>query len=196
MMKITTAACALALGFTWVAAPAIAQDTTKDKAEQKADRIEKKAEQQADKIEKDARQKAGETRAKGDAEADRVRGKTDGGTVGGKMDRAWEKTKTKTREMTDKVKDKVGTDDRADRSMSEVRDAQRALRAKGFDPGPVDGVMGPRTTAAIKSFQEKENLTATGSLDAETHMRLIASASPAASPATGAKETNPKRQSQ
>jgi peptidoglycan hydrolase-like protein with peptidoglycan-binding domain len=195
MTKITTAACALALGFAWAAAPAIAQETPKKDAERKADQIEKQTEQKADKIESDARQKAAETRSKGDAEADRVRGKTDGGsdTAGGKMDRAWEKTKAKTRDMTDKAKDKMGAGDHA---TSDVRDAQRALKAKGFDPGPVDGKMGPRTSAAVKQFQGKENLTETGTLDAETQSRLMASSSPAASPATGPKETNPKRQSQ
>jgi peptidoglycan hydrolase-like protein with peptidoglycan-binding domain len=194
MTKITTAALALALGLAWTTAPAIAQETPKKEAERKADQIEKQTEQKADKIESDARRKAGETRAKGDAEADRVRGKTDGATdtAGGKMDRAWEKTKAKTRDMTDKAKDTMGAGDRA---MPDVRDAQRALRAKGFDPGPIDGKMGPRTSAAVKQFQSKENLTETGTLDAETQSRLMASASPAASPATAPRETNPKRQS-
>jgi Putative peptidoglycan binding domain len=204
MRTITTAACALALGFAWSVAPAIAQETPKKDAERKADQIEKQTEQKADKIESDARRKASETRSKGDAEADRVRGKTDSGdTAGGKMDRAWEKTKAKTREMTDKAKDKTGIGDRAagdrpmgERSMTEVRDAQRALKAKGFDPGPIDGQMGPKTNAAVKEFQHKENLTETGTLDAETHARLMASGSPAASPATAPKETNPKRQTQ
>ena len=44
--------------------------------------------------------------------------------------------------------------------------------------------MGPRTTAAVSDFQKKENLTVTGQLDAETNARLMASAPPAASPAT------------
>jgi membrane protein involved in colicin uptake len=206
MMKMMTAACALALGFAWSVAPAIAQGTPKKDAERKADQIEKQTEQQADKIESDARRKASETRAKGDAEADRVRGKTDSGTdtTGEKMDRAWEGTKAKTREMTDKAKDttrdmtdkakdKMGA---ADRPSSDVRAAQQVLRGKGFDPGPIDGKMGPRTSAAVKEFQHKENLTETGTLDAETQSRLMASTSPAASPATEPKETNPKRQSQ
>ena len=38
MRSILTAACALALGIVWSAAPAIAQDTTKEKAENKAER--------------------------------------------------------------------------------------------------------------------------------------------------------------
>jgi peptidoglycan hydrolase-like protein with peptidoglycan-binding domain len=184
MTKTTTAAWALALGFAWVTAPAIAQETTKDKAERKADQIEQKAEQ-----------KAADTKAEAAEKADRVRAKADDktDTAGNRVERAWEKTKAKTREMTDTVKDKVGADDRP---MSDVRTAQQALRDKGFNPGPIDGVMGPRTTAAVKNFQERENLTVTGTLDAETHARLMASSAPAASPATEPKETNPKRQTQ
>jgi len=53
--------------------------------------------------------------------------------------------------------------------------------------------MGARTTAAVKDFQEKENLTVTGSLDAETNARLMASGPPAASPAS---EPTAKKQSQ
>ncbi len=185
MKKMTTAACALALGIAWAAAPAIAQDTTKEKAERKADQIEQKGDQ-----------KAAETKAKADEKADKVRanaaeGKTD--TMGDKMDRAWDKTKAKTREVTGKMKDKMGANGHA--ASSDVRSAQQALRDRGFDPGPIDGVMGPRTTAAVKDFQQKENLNVTGSLDAETHARLASASTtpPAASPAT---EPSTKRQTQ
>jgi putative peptidoglycan binding protein len=192
MKKLTTAACALALGIAWAAAPAIAQETKKD-AERKADQIEKKAEQKADQIESEANRKARETRAKGDAEADRVRGKTDGtsDTAGGKMDSAWDKTKAKTREMKDSVKDTLSGNGKG-RASDDVRAAQQALRDKGFNPGPIDGIHGPRTTAAVRDFQQKENLTVTGQLDAETNARLTAAA---ASPATEPRETGPKRQS-
>jgi peptidoglycan hydrolase-like protein with peptidoglycan-binding domain len=179
---VTTLACAIALGVAWMAAPAIAQDSTKKQTEQKADQIEKQSEQKADQIERDARQKAKETRKQGDAEADRVRGKT-GDTAGDKMDRAWDKTKAKTREMKDKV---TGHD----AANGDVRAAQQALQDKGFNPGPIDGVMGPRTSAAVRDFQQKENLTVTGQLDSETRSRLMTSAgSPSASPSS-----EPKRQ--
>jgi peptidoglycan hydrolase-like protein with peptidoglycan-binding domain len=171
MRTMTAAVCALALGFAWAVAPAIAQETTKEKAERKADQIEREADRKADSI------------------RDAAEGKS--GTTGDKVDRAWEKTKAKTREMTGKVKDTMGADGR---SSADVRAAQQALQDKGFDPGPIDGVMGPRTTAAIEDFQERESLTVTGTLDADTQSRLMASTSPAASPATAPKETNPKRQ--
>jgi Putative peptidoglycan binding domain len=189
MKSLTTAVCALALGIAWTAAPATAQET-KERAERKADQIEDKAEQKADQIESDAKRKARETRAQGDAEADRVRGKTDGrsDTVGDKMDRAWDKTKATTREMKDKV---TGDERDYGRASADVRSAQQALQAQGFAPGPIDGVMGPRTSAAVRDFQQKENLTVTGQLDAETRARLTAGGAPAASPAS---EPSIKRQ--
>lgn len=141
MRSILTAACALALGIVWSAAPAIAQDTTKDKAENKAERAWDKTKETT----KDA----------------------------------WDKTKTTTKDMTGKAKDKMSAHDGRD-----VRAAQQALQEKGFDPGPADGVMGAKTTAAVKEFQQKNNLTVTGTLDADTRDRLMASSPPSASPGT------------
>jgi hypothetical protein len=196
MKKMTTAACALALGLAWAAAPAIAQETTKEKAERKADQIEQKADQKANKIEQKADQKADEVKAKADQKADKVRDKADGktDTMGDKAERAWDKTKAKTKEMGHKAKDAVSGNGNM-RASADVRSAQQALKGRGFNPGPIDGVQGPRTTAAVRDFQQKENLTVTGNLDAETNARLMAAAPPAASPATEPKETNPKRQS-
>lgn len=37
----------------------------------------------------------------------------------------------------------------------DVRLVQTLLAARGFDPGPADGVMGPATIAAIKAFQRR-----------------------------------------
>ena len=53
-------------------------------------------------------------------------------------------------------------------SAANVKEAQQALKDKGYDPGPVDGVMGTKTKDAIKSFQSASNLQATGTLDAQT----------------------------
>jgi putative peptidoglycan binding protein len=40
-----------------------------------------------------------------------------------------------------------------------VTQLQEALKAKGQDPGPVDGVMGPRTMAALRSYQQAEKVS-------------------------------------
>ena len=42
---------------------------------------------------------------------------------------------------------------------------QSALKAKGFDPGPIDGVFGPKTAAAIKKMQASVSIPTTGVID-------------------------------
>lgn len=63
-------------------------------------------------------------------------------------------------------------------SQPEVIEVQKYLRVKGFNPGSIDGVFGPRTEEAVKSFQEASNLTPTGIIDLETYNRLMSDASP------------------
>jgi peptidoglycan hydrolase-like protein with peptidoglycan-binding domain len=53
-----------------------------------------------------------------------------------------------------------------------VRDAQEALRDLGYGPGPLDGVLGPKTRTALMRYQHAEGLPATGRLDTETMVRL------------------------
>jgi len=44
----------------------------------------------------------------------------------------------------------------------DVKRIQLSLRNEGFNPGPIDGVYGWRTTAAMKKFQADRNLSVTG----------------------------------
>jgi lipid-binding SYLF domain-containing protein len=53
-------------------------------------------------------------------------------------------------------------------SAENVRQVQTALRGRGFDPGPIDGVMGPKTMMAIRNFQSSQGLTASGAMDEAT----------------------------
>ena len=163
--KLLTAACALALGFAWTMAPAIAADeSVKDKAKDKADTAKDKMGNAADKT----KDKAVEIK---------------------------DKTKEKAVEIKDKIKEKVSGKKNGDtvaKGSDDVRQAQQALTEKGFNPGPVDGRMGPHTKAAISDFQKKENLKVTGRLDRETKSKLVNAsvskkadtAAPAASPST------------
>jgi rare lipoprotein A len=49
-----------------------------------------------------------------------------------------------------------------------VKQAQEALKMEGFHPGPVDGVVGPRTTRALRAYQAREGVPQTGVLDEAT----------------------------
>lgn len=53
-----------------------------------------------------------------------------------------------------------------------VRQSQQALKDKGYDPGPVDGVNGPKTRTALRQYQQKENLNEDGQLGPQTKDRL------------------------
>lgn len=52
-----------------------------------------------------------------------------------------------------------------------VQEIQRALLAKGFDPGPIDGVVGAETSTAVRAFQQANDL-ATGGLTIDTLDKL------------------------
>jgi Putative peptidoglycan binding domain len=41
-----------------------------------------------------------------------------------------------------------------------IQGVQQALVDAGFNPGPVDGISGPRTLAALESFQQQNNIAA------------------------------------
>jgi len=48
-----------------------------------------------------------------------------------------------------------------------IKQAQEKLSSKGHDV-QADGVLGPKTQAAVKEFQQKEGIQASGRLDTET----------------------------
>jgi lysozyme family protein len=82
-----------------------------------------------------------------------------------------------------------------------VTEIQLALKAKGFDPGAVDGLYGEQTQAAVASFQAANGLIVDGEVGSQTLVALlgspggaapVASAAPAAAPAaTSAAPTAP-----
>ena len=65
-----------------------------------------------------------------------------------------------------------------------TRTIQEALVEKGFDPGPIDGMWGSKTKAALMKFQESAGLTASGEIDGATKSSLLSGMSAATSPAS------------
>jgi peptidoglycan hydrolase-like protein with peptidoglycan-binding domain len=57
-------------------------------------------------------------------------------------------------------------------SGSKVKTLQVRLDVKGYDPGPIDGIFGARTAAAVKNFQEYKGLKADGAVDEITWKAL------------------------
>jgi peptidoglycan hydrolase-like protein with peptidoglycan-binding domain len=61
-----------------------------------------------------------------------------------------------------------------------VRQLQEALKAAGFDPGPIDGVYGPLTEAAVRAFQSSVGISVDGIAGPITQSKLSGSTGGAA----------------
>ncbi len=61
---------------------------------------------------------------------------------------------------------------KSDMTGDEVRNLQLILQGLELDPGRVDGYFGEQTAEAIRAFQQREKLPATGEVDASTADRL------------------------
>ena len=57
---------------------------------------------------------------------------------------------------------------------ADVKKAQKALKHNGHDPGLIDGVIGPHTSAALMAYQKEQGLSVTGRLDDVTLAKLEA----------------------
>jgi peptidoglycan hydrolase-like protein with peptidoglycan-binding domain len=69
-------------------------------------------------------------------------------------------------------------------NRDEVAAIQRALAERGYDPGPADGVAGPRTRQAIRAYQEDAGLAVDGRTTRELAQALTSSeTTPAPAPA-------------
>lgn len=58
-------------------------------------------------------------------------------------------------------------------SQEVLQQAQRQLKALGFDPGSVDGSFGPQTEAALRAYQQAYRLPQTGRPDEVTLRSLL-----------------------
>ena len=200
MHKLATAALVVALGLAWSTLPAIGADenkTVKDKAVDAKDKVKEKTSEAWDKTKEKTSEAWDKTKEKTTEAKDKVKAKVSGDkkesaedkaeaarkaegkdTVGSKVDRGIDKTKAKARDTKDKIAAQT-------ESSADIRQAQMALKDKGHAPGPIDGVHGPRTSAALRAYQKAENIKVTGRLDSETKSHLMGQAS------TGATATTP-----
>lgn len=55
----------------------------------------------------------------------------------------------------------------------QVREAQTLLNRLGYNAGPTDGLMGPRTRSAVRSFQRAHDLSVTGEVNQDLISALI-----------------------
>lgn len=55
-----------------------------------------------------------------------------------------------------------------------IKEIQKALKAAGFDPGPVDGIWGRKTIVALRDFQAKKGLEVDGVAGPKTLAALFA----------------------
>ena len=54
-----------------------------------------------------------------------------------------------------------------------IKSLQRELKRAGYDPGRVDGKIGPSTRGALRRFQEAYSLSPTGNPDIPTLTKLL-----------------------
>ena len=79
----------------------------------------------------------------------------------------------------------------AENSGSRIAAVQRALLRSGYDPGPIDGILGTRTRMAIRSFQADHGLPVTGQVSEQLEsaaLRAGLATSPSAAAAGTAKK--------
>lgn len=58
------------------------------------------------------------------------------------------------------------------KAIVSAKDIQTALKNAGFDPGPIDGKIGPKTRQAIREFQRSKGLTPDGVVGPKTWVEL------------------------
>ncbi len=161
-MKALACIVALLLALTALAAPsAFAQDSNKDKQknEDTFDKAGKKTE--------GALEKAGDATEKGlDATGKGVGAAVEHGGRG-----AVKGVKAAGKGLEKAGSAVAGVFD-SDKSSDRNREAQKKLQEKGYYSGPVDGVIGPKSSSGLREYQKDNNLEVTGKVDEATAEKL------------------------
>jgi len=75
--------------------------------------------------------------------------------------------------------------------QARVLGIQKALQKLGYDPGKIDGIMGPHTHAAVKKFQHASGLAADGVVGPKTQAALAKALAGGAAPPGGTPASPP-----
>ena len=146
--------------FALLAAPAVGQQSAEERQRQESKQEKDKFDKAGNATEKKV-EKAGEATGKGIGAAVEHTGR--GVTTAAKATAgAMQKTG---HAIADFFDGSEGDEDR-------VREVQRALQAKGYYSGSIDGIAGPQTRAGVREYQKDEELEATGKVDAKTAASL------------------------
>lgn len=79
----------------------------------------------------------------------------------------------------------------AEEAVAMLRDTQLALAERGLYDGLADGIQGPKTTAAIRFFQQHNGMSVDGQPSAALLAKIIASSSPLLTGQSGTPEAAP-----
>ena len=78
-----------------------------------------------------------------------------------------------------------------DDDRARIEQVQRTLKDSGHDPGPIDGVIGSQTAAALRAYQREHGLRETGRLDDATWTKLGGRAKPSSNSTQTGGDTKP-----
>lgn len=115
---------------------------------------------------------------------------SDTGTSGGTSSKDSAKKKSEKSSSSDMSSSDMSKGGGGGGGNENTRKVQEALKDKGQDPGPIDGVMGPKTKAAIKAYQSANKMKPTGRLDAETAKSLGVESAASSGPSSSEKSSS------
>ncbi|MFC4352013.1 peptidoglycan-binding protein [Fodinicurvata halophila] len=87
-------------------------------------------------------------------------------------DRGYLVTGRATEELLEDLRADDNREDSDDLTSRDIADVQQALNDRGYDAGPADGVLGPKTRTAIRTYQSDADMDPTGRVSAELLARL------------------------
>ncbi len=82
----------------------------------------------------------------------------------GSVEKAWERAVSEKVKINYEEKD-IAIEDLNEKRNQDRKDVQRVLAALNFNPGPIDGIKGPKTKSALRSFKKSFNERLQSKLD-------------------------------